>query len=383
MATTATSTKVRLRQLWFQVHKWIGLVLAALIIPLCLTGSALVWHDWVDSALNPERSVEIVPSRSAGFYADAARRALRSGETLLSLTYPEGAGPVLATAAIEGQRGGGRPVRTLLYLHPSDGHLLDRAGSSEGPVRFMHMLHGSLLIPGVGRQIVGWIGVAMLLSSLTGLWLWWPFKGGFRRGLRWKRMPTVSGNLHHQGGFWIALPLAVLSLTGAWISFPAFFGPLGGDPAGPSRADMLRRMGAAPMAETMLTPDQALVAAKPFATGALRSIGWPTAPAAQWTVTFARTGGPAEVKVADSDGTAAAPEPLRPETTARLMRRIHDGTDMGPLWQAIIFLGGLIPAALAVTGVMMWLRGRRVRGSVRAAFAAQKDQAERQRRSAG
>ena len=169
MATTATSTKVRLRQLWFQVHKWIGLVLAVLIIPLCLTGSALVWHDWVDTALNPERSVETAPSRSAGFYADAARRALRSGETLLSLTYPEGAGPVLATAAIEGQRGGGRPVRTLLYLHPSDGHLLDRAGSSEGPVRFMHMLHGSLLIPGVGRQIVGWIGVAMLLSSLTGL----------------------------------------------------------------------------------------------------------------------------------------------------------------------------------------------------------------------
>ena len=167
------------------------------------------------------------------------------------------------------------------------------------------------------------------------------------------------------------------------IDFPAFFGPLGGDPAGPSRADMLRRMGAAPMAETMLTPDQALAAAKPFATGALRSIGWPTVPAAQWTVTFARNGGPAEVKVADSDGSAAAPEPLRPETTARLMRRIHDGTGMGPLWQAIIFLGGLIPAALAVTGVMMWLRGRKVRGSVRAAFAAQKDQAERQRRSAG
>jgi uncharacterized iron-regulated membrane protein len=377
MAATASSATVRLRRLWFQVHKWIGLLLAILIIPLCLTGSALVWHDWVDGALNPERSADAAPSHDPGFYADAARRALRPGETLLSLTFPEETGAVLATAARETQRGGGRPVRTQLYLDPADGHVLDRAASNEGAVRVMHRLHGSLMIPGVGRQIVGWIGVAMLASSLTGLWLWWPFKGGFARGLRWKRMPTFSGNLHHQGGFWIALPLAVLSLTGAWISFPAFFGPLGGDPARPPRGEQARRGGGgAPLARTLLTPDRALAAAKPLATGPLRSIGWPSAPSGQWTVTFDRDGDRAEVKVADADGVATAPKPPRPETTARLMRRIHDGTDMGPVWQTIVFLGGLIPAALAVTGVMMWLRGRKVRGSVRAAFAAQQGLAE-------
>jgi uncharacterized iron-regulated membrane protein len=41
------------------------------------------------------------------------------------------------------------------------------------------------------------------------------------------------------------------------------------------------------------------------------------------------------------------------------MRRIHDGTGMAALWQAIIFLGGLVPAGLAVTGILMWLRARR------------------------
>ena len=55
------------------------------------------------------------------------------------------------------------------------------------------------------------------------------------------------------------------------------------------------------------------------------------------------------------------------------MRRIHDGTDTGVVWQVIVFLGGLIPAGLAITGVMMWLRGRKVRGSVRAAFVAQRE----------
>jgi hypothetical protein len=40
------------------------------------------------------------------------------------------------------------------------------------------------------------------------------------------------------------------------------------------------------------------------------------------------------------------------------MRRLHDGTGMGPVWRAIIFLGGIIPAILAVTGIVMWLRSR-------------------------
>ena len=41
-------------------------------------------------------------------------------------------------------------------------------------------------------------------------------------------------------------------------------------------------------------------------------------------------------------GAATAPQraggPQRP-----LMRRWHDGTGMGPVWQVIIFLGGIIP----------------------------------------
>jgi hypothetical protein len=40
------------------------------------------------------------------------------------------------------------------------------------------------------------------------------------------------------------------------------------------------------------------------------------------------------------------------------MRRLHDGTGLGPVWQTIIFLGGIIPAILAMTGMIMWLRSR-------------------------
>jgi uncharacterized iron-regulated membrane protein len=221
------------------------------------------------------------------------------------------------------------------------------------------------MVPGVGRQIVGWVGVAMLLSSLTGLWLWWPLGGRFTRGLKWRRRATTSSNLHFQGGFWTALPLAVLSFTGAWISFPAFFAALSGDPAAPSMAERMRRNSALPAIETRLSADSALAAARAAATGGLVSLTWPGEADPKWKIAFARPGGTAEATLDDRTAALSPPAAPKPETTARLMRRIHDGTGMGALWQTIIFIGGLIPALLAVTGILMWLHLRRGRASAR------------------
>ncbi len=363
----ARSTNLRLRGLWLKVHKWIGLLLAILIIPISLSGSALVWHDWLDETLNPGRyAVESgVAALPPSAYAAAAQRTLAPGERLMSIRYPESGGPVLVTAASPPQPGEARPVRTNLWLDPADARLLDSARSDAGAVRILHVLHGSLMVPGTGRQIVGWVGVAMCLSCLTGLWLWWPIGGSPRRGLRWKRQNATSANLHHQMGFWILLPLAMLSFTGAWISFPQFFGRFEASPPKAAAPDRARAMQARPLERTAISVDAAVAAARPHAPGPLASIAWPTDQAGAWKVAFAREGGTAEVEVADAGGEVTPPRPARPETRARTMRRWHDGTGMGAVWQTIIFVGGIIPAALAVTGIIMWLRSRGWRRQLR------------------
>lgn len=364
-------TKIGLRKLWFQVHKWIGLLLAIAIIPICITGSALVWHDALDEALNPKRfAPTAVAALPPSAYADAARAALKPGEKVSQIRFGEGgAGAVTVTATRPPQPRAGRPVREMLWLDPVDAHVIDQAASDAGAIRFMHVLHGSLFVPEVGRQLVGWIGVFMLISSISGIWLWWPTVGAWLKGLRWRRHRNFDTNLHHQLGFWIALPLFVLSLTGAWISFPAFFGSLTGNtppqrPGGPDRMALMR---AQPLTETALTPDIALASAQAVAPGRPASIAWPTDLKAEWTVAIASgKGRPTEVKVDDASGTAKAGEARPPAQggIARTMRKIHDGTDMGLVWQIIIFLGGILPAILAITGIIMWWRARGWRGDL-------------------
>lgn len=370
-------SKLAWRRTWFQVHKWIGLILAILIIPICITGSALVWHDALDEAVNPQRYATTgATSVDPTAYVAAAGTALKPGDRIASLRMGEEPGAPVTVTAVAAGAGKGPPQRTNVWLDPPSARVLDSAGANSGLVRVMHAIHGSLMVPGWGRSIVGWIGVAMMLSAFTGLWLWWPTVGSVKRAFRWRRHPNFDNNLHHQFGFWIALPLFVLSLTGAWISFPAFFGNLVGQapqrgPGGMDRAAMMR---ARPLEAPTVGLDRALAAARAAAPGEVRQVTWPTDRKAEWSFTLKAKGPPATVAVDAETGAAKLTPPANRNQNgvARLMRRIHDGTDMGLVWQVIIFLGGLLPAALAVTGVTMWWRARGWKAELAARQAAAK-----------
>lgn len=342
-------SKIALRKAWFQVHKWIGLILAIVIIPLSLTGSALVWDEPIQKMLHPERFAVSGPAAlPATAYADAARGALHGGELLSRIALPgKAGGPVEVSAVTPGK---GMPQRTTVFLDPGDAHVLGVERSGEGIFRLFHNIHGQLLVPGVGRAIVGWVGVAMLVSSLTGLWLWWPLSGSVRRGFRWKRHRNTDTNLHHLVGFWVSVPLFVLSLTGVWIAAPQMLGQGGPRPPRP-----------VPLASPAVTLERAVGIA---GSAPVRSINWPTDQKPVWTFETARIASPAVIDAATGTMRAAPDLPPPPETLARTMRRIHDGTGMGFVWQLILFLGGIIPAILAVTGIIMWWRARDWRKAV-------------------
>ena len=368
-------TRHQLRRAWFQVHKWLGLILMAVLMPLALSGSLLLAHDWLGEQ---PASPPVAPPLPLSAYVAAAVPALPAGTRLAGIALPTQDHPdavtvraVRAAPGGAGPRGPEMPVRVRLDARTAAVQPSHRGGEGGGFWMVMHRFHGSLLIPGWGRPIVGWFGIAMLVSSLSGLWLWWPTVTGFLRGLRWRRGRDFDFNLHHMAGFWIALPLAVLSLSGAWISFPRVTAPLVGE-------TMPQRPGGGPGGNQPLpAPAQPIdaVAALARTQGALADLQLPTAGIPRWTATLA---GGRRVAIEDATGALARAERPRQGPVMRWMRLIHSGTEeTGPVWRAIVFVGGIIPVVLGITGFTMWIGSRSWRRR-----AAQAKAAKRQRVSA-
>ena len=362
------SPLARLRRLWLDVHLWLGVGLMVVLIPLSVTGAILVWHDALDRSLYASRYAVSGPeaSQPVTSYAAAADKAFAGQATLTQIRLPQKPGdPVVAVGRIKGPTGAdGRPRTLNVWIDPPTAGVLASAEIARTFTMVTHRLHGSLLIPGAGRKVVGWLGWAMFVSSATGLWLWWPRHAGFTRGLRWWRGASTLFNLHHMIGFWLCLPLAVLSLTGVYISFPQTSHALVGAPPPPARPAGPGRF-APPLSKPNLTMDWAAAEALQVNPEApIVSISMPQQ-GAKPTWRFEIGMGPGKtlpvqvddatgaIKVGKPSGAEGGPDPL-----SRWVRRIHDGGEMGIVWRTVITLAGTAPAVLGVSGLVMWLRRR-------------------------
>ena len=381
-----------LRRLWFWFHMIIGVALTVVLIPLSLSGSYLVWRSEIDRATHPARfavsaqHTTLAPSA----YLDAAQAAFGDKAMAAAVRLPANPGdPVTVTGTVgKGDEGGGhhkrvraegadrpaaapsgapqrRPMLTA-WLDPATARVLDVANPREGFSMWVHDLHGQLFIfGGVGRQVVGWFGWAMLVSCLTGIWLWWPRSASPLLGLRWRRSTDALMNWHRRVGIWIAVPLAVLCLTGALIAFPPVARGIAGafGPVTPPRPGGPSAPGGAPVRHAELTADQAgamALGAAPGATLAAVTLPVRGADTPAWRVQLRKGEAQLNVSVEDTEGGAARIAPERPraggDQLIRLNRQLHGGDDTPLLWKLIITVAGLAPALLGVTGLIVWAR---------------------------
>lgn len=366
-----------LRRLWLNVHLWIGVGLAVLLIPISISGGLLVWHDEIDALLTPQRyavsgaQVALPPSA----YLAKAIEAVAADPAKLQATglrYPEQPGwPVRVVTRAAQVEAGGRPRFVTVFLDPPTAAVLDVMEFRNSLIGFLHVFHENLTIPQYsGRQIVGWAGVGMLILSLTGIWLWWPRNGSLLRALRWTRSSRFTFNLHNMLGFWIALPLAAVSLTGIYLSFPQTARSMMSSMATMSPQGQRGGFAAEVATRTELTADRALqiaLAAAPNATPATLFLptvqrgGGGNNNTLAWRIQLTPATGnePVTVMVDDRGGRATmAPPAQSGDRAASWIRWIHEGSHSGPVWRAIVFLTGIFPTIFAVTGVIMWLRKR-------------------------
>lgn len=360
----------RFREVLFQLHLWVGLVFFLLIAPVALTGSVLMFPEQVNRVGNP--TPRVAPTDGATLapseYLERARSALPDTAKLQSLRLPQAPGDAVAVAASVGRAG--PEAGRVVWLDPRSGELIRVGHSTSALFRLSHDLHGSLLVRGVGRQLIGATGVILLLLSLTGVWLWWPKSGSLAKALRWRRTPDTLMNLHYTAGFWISIPLAIVSATGVLIAFPQLTSTLLGSAAPPAAVQGVPARSAAALNAPSMTIDEVVATAKAsHPSGRLTAITLPGASvrpgpqagqAGAWRVDFAEGDRTETVRIDDRTKAVSATERPRQGaatvTPQRMVRELHEGELGGSAWKAAVFLTGLLPLLLGGSGAYYWAK---------------------------
>ncbi|GAB2180606.1 PepSY domain-containing protein [Denitratisoma sp. agr-D3] len=357
------------------VHLWTGLALGLLFALMGLTGSLLVFYPELDLLLNPSlRADPPVAVATVNWDAVAQRLlALKSGdEGQWRIEVPAAEGrPLSARYFPAASAQGFAPLIVTLDANTLSPTSARPWGSFA--VTWIYDLHYSLLAGSGGRQVVGWLGVAMLLLLGSGVALWWPSRGRWQQALRPRLRPgrvLTHFDLHGKLGVYGLLLLLVLCFTGVVLALPQIARPLVQhfSPLAPSPE---RQSTPVPGAEP-IGPTAALSAALARFPGArLRWIELPKGAQGVYRLRLWQGGEPSYrfpgtlVWVDAWTGRVLATrDPARQgggDDFFAWQHPLHNGEAFGLPGRLLALLGGLLPTALLVTGYLRWQDRRQAR----------------------
>ena len=222
--------KLWLRRAIFQIHLWSGIALGLYILIISVTGSVLVYSNELFRAATP---APIVSIQSGPILTDAQLKdsAVRqypgySPQTIFRPTNPN--------QAVEIWLGRNKQLKKRLF----DPHTGQDVGGSVSPgIRFVSTmldLHDNLLAGPTGRRVNAFGALFLAFSALTGMVIWWPGIKTWRRSLkvpsglrpgrqRWARFVW---HLHSMLGFWTLGFVLIFALSGFYLGNPGPFADL-------------------------------------------------------------------------------------------------------------------------------------------------------------
>ncbi|MDD5113356.1 MAG: PepSY-associated TM helix domain-containing protein, partial [Methylobacter sp.] len=251
--------------------------------------------------------------------------------------------------------------------------MFDTSKSCRGALmNFFVRFHYTLALGEAGRTFVGIVGLLLVFSILTGLIVWWPNPGKLRQALSLKRHASAERfnfDLHKTVGFYSSLVLLLVLVSGVEMVFPVY-------------ADALVKVflpvspkAEAPVSETTnpgfpITLAQVVaVTDSRFPDGAYKWIFFPQGERSVFRVVKRA---PEEVNLTRPFRTLWLDQytgkivqervPTKNEAGDTLLQWIyplHNGEAFGLTGRILIFISGLVPAVLYVTGFIRWRQKRR------------------------
>jgi len=400
-----------IRKVFTVLHRWAGLVMALPLIIVALTGSLMAFHDEIDTWLNPD--LFTVPQRDAPLLSGVALHekaaALYPGVSFDSAPLDIRAGHTVAFGAA---RDPNNYMETAfeVFFDPYTGQRIAERPGWSGPslarkniMSYLLRVHFDLALPWstgeLGATILGITAIVWTLDCFAGLYLTFPrlrrvsgsVVTGFRNWLsRWKpawlikfRASSfrVNFDIHRAFGLWTWLILFIFAWSSVGLNENQIFTPVmhallpyaKPGPSLPQRAKPLDHprldWQAAYYRGHALLADQAR--AHGFVVDKELSLSY-DAGAGAYTLSAKNT--------TESEKTAQTWVTLDGDTGALLQSAwpgsqpqkagdvitnwlfwMHTTAVLGRPWQIAVSVIGLVITALAITGIYIFWRKRRVR----------------------
>jgi uncharacterized iron-regulated membrane protein len=341
-----------------RVHRYVALGLGALVVPMGLTGAALVFREELTAVFTPAVKVSPQPV-PAGEYQRilAAARRVEPGARSLDIV-PSGR-PERAAEVILYRAG---PERHL-FVDPHDGAVVADSDREFLPFAAFFQLHRRFMLGEPGEYAVGVAGLALAFMAISGLVLWWPRKLKYAFRIRWDgdRL-AVSYDLHRCAGAAFALLLILNAVIGISMVFDE------------ASAALVNRVSGRQGAVVPAASSDALASGRPLdeiVAAAERAF-----PAGGVVSRIAIRGSNAPVVVRkrlpgdnETHGTnriyvdAASAAVLRVNALAELppgnamfewLYPLHTGTLVGTPYRILLVVAGCVPLLSLVTGLIVW-----------------------------
>lgn len=374
---TRQPTARLLRSTIRQMHLWLGLTVGAILALVGATGAALVFAEPLVKWQAPQLFHDIGPGEWRPL-SELIANAEKKYPDLAPFQFMYGPGTIPMPTGVpiffKLTQENGHERHTLIPLDPVKGEVLQRVNAEDTLAGLLVIFHKELLSEDVGILIVAICGVVGLLSVGLGIYLWWPRAGRWGAAFRLRRGARGTAllyDLHSVPGIWLTLPLVLALLSGVYIQKPDWLDPITRVVSDVREVDFKTVVsspeGTCPAATTT---DEAVSLAKAGRENQVLRLVWlPRTPTGVYKVELRRpeSNTRAEGTTVYVDRNcpkvlhAAAIEDMTAGERAKgWMWPLHANLLLGWVGQGLLFLAGLMLPALFVTGLLFWLKTRRL-----------------------
>jgi uncharacterized iron-regulated membrane protein len=216
-----------MRRALFQVHLWSGIAVGLYVLMMSVTGSVLVYSNELFVAATPEPIVSkgSGPRLTDDQLSEAATR-LYPGYRVVKIGRARNLDQAVDVWL---RRGDQRKQR--LFDPRSGTDLGDSVPTGIWLISRLIDLHDNLFAGTTGRKVNAVGGLALLALAMTGFVIWWPGVRTWRRSLslprevRWARVGwrRFTWHLHSMIGFWSLAFILVFGISGVYLGSPQPF----------------------------------------------------------------------------------------------------------------------------------------------------------------